>query len=171
MPLQLPQDVIGFHLRYDFPVESGYLDFRREPLTPAAFVKLCQQRGWEASPEKAAEVNFVRASYRLQRFYRYSLTARKGDDPPRLGVSDGVIAQWSPVDGIGQDLLTRVARAAGRPPDSVSLLHPDVSSLAHQDWVIGRYAVLHDVEKSRASILAYQACDWYLAENREACVR
>ncbi|MDX2186708.1 MAG: hypothetical protein SFV32_07240 [Opitutaceae bacterium] len=170
MALELPKDVIGFHLRYDFAIESGYVDYRRAPLPNAEIVKLCVSKGWEITPERVAEIKLQRSCYALQRFYRYCVASKTGS-PSLMGVSDGKVAQWVPIEGLAVDLLRRVSLAMEVAYAETSCLHPDPKLLKESDWTIGRVAVLHDVERARATVLNFEATNWYLEENRDARIR
>ena len=170
MPLQFPVTAKQFHLRYDFPIECGFVDLLREPLSPEKVLHLCKRDSQEFSAEMVEIVNATRALYRLKRFYRYSVGYKPGTLELRAAVQDGVSSLWAPVEGLYADLLERVRFVIGQERGDRSILFPEERVQATTEWLYGKFAVVHDVERSLGAILASQASSWYLEDNPDAKV-
>ncbi len=165
--LQLPSKTPSFFLRFDFPVEAGYLDLARAPLPAHKVLAECRKQNKEFSPQLLEHVNAARACRKLKRFYQYTVITDKNATDPILRISDGDIPLWLLWNGLFADLLCRVdahLSTLGEAPQALFLWQSPVD----QQYVPGAYTVLHDTESSRAVVILNEACTWYLDDNSDA---
>ncbi|PTY08277.1 hypothetical protein DB347_01450 [Opitutaceae bacterium EW11] len=165
--LQLPPRIPSFFLRFDFPIEAGYLDLARSPLPAHKVLAECQKQKKEFSPQLLEYVNASRACRKLRRFYQYTVISDKNATDPILRISDGDTPLWLQWNGLFADLLCRVDAHLSTMGEAPKALFARESPEGQQ-YAPGAYSVLHDTESSRAVVILNEACTWYLEDNSDA---
>ena len=163
--LQLP----ATFLRADFPGEVGFVDHVRQPLSLEAAADYCRKVLKRAfSFSAAAEINSERRQYRPPRFFVYLVAIPPKSKDYQYWIHDGTT--WLRVEGEGLfgDMLCRATVAQGKKPGTLTPIYPLAPAQPAEQWTLAPLAVLHDTERSVATVMPHARALLCLKANHQS---
>jgi hypothetical protein len=153
-------------LRFDFPLEAGFVDAMRKPMPRERFALEITKYSAELQRHYSYEIYVATcAKYRHPRWMGYLVLQQAADDQCSMAITDGHRMRLADFEGLFRDLLGRFAHALGTDGIMDLPIFPNPPQ-APETVAFPDQFILHDTHTGEAGLYPWSQRSNYMAVGR-----